>query len=289
MLTAKHMCNRRVVSALPSGYNCVVAENVYFELTRVFNEDGPIVALSSGQAVVYYRVAIMSKDGDWVIRETADACARVLEVLVERGASYRPGAPLDPHWLAGGWSSHFEYTDDRGRRVRCDFFSRPPRVSVEAIDRLFASARDPLLVVDVESLIRMKQTQPAKDYAVIGELATRLPPAQELLVTTDPDRLLTLAAQAGPTVQRPAVRAAMNGDRDGVVVALAREQDSQRRSDAVRMDAYAAAAGRYLEAFSRLTSAERRLPHAHAQVRGLADQLLPPTITLPGAAHADAE
>lgn len=268
---------------------CGVAENVYFDLTRVFNDRGPIVALASGQAVVYYRIAIMSKDGDWVIRETAEACARVLDVLTERGASYRPGAPLDPRWLAGGWSSHFEYADERGRRVRCDFFSRPPRVSATAIGRLFAAARDPFLVVDVESLIRMKRTQRAKDYAVIGELATRLPPAQELLVTTDPDRLLDLAAQAGVDVRRPAVRAAVDRDRDGVVVALAREQDSQRRSDAGRMNAYAAAAGPYLEAFSRLTSGERRLPHAHAQVTSLAEHHLPTTITLPGAADADAE
>ena len=101
---------------------------MYFDLTRVFNERGAIVALSSGQAVVYYRIAIMSKDGDWIIRETSEACDRVLDVLAGRGASYRPGAPLDPRWLAGGWSSHFEYADDRGRRVRCDFFSRPPRI-----------------------------------------------------------------------------------------------------------------------------------------------------------------
>ena len=266
-----------------------MADNVYFDLTRVFNDRGPIVALASGQAVVHYRIAIMSKDGDWVIRETAEACARVLDVLARRGASYRPGAPLDPQWLAGGWSSHFEYTDERGRRVRCDFFSRPPRVSAAAIDRLFAAARDRFLVVDVESLIRMKQTQRAKDYAVIGELATRLPPALELLVTTDPDRLLDLAPQAGAHVRRPAVRAAVDGDRDGVVVALAREQDSQRRSDATRMSAYAAAAGLYLDAFSRLTSSERRLPHAHAQVTGLAEHHLPTTIILPGAADADAE
>ena len=36
--------------------------NVYFELTREFNRDAPVAALASGQAVVYYRVAIMSKD-----------------------------------------------------------------------------------------------------------------------------------------------------------------------------------------------------------------------------------
>ena len=79
-----------------------MAGNVYFDLTRAFNQRGAIVALASGQAVVHYRVDIMSKDGDWVIRESAEACARVLEVLAARGAWYRPGAPLDPRWLAGG-------------------------------------------------------------------------------------------------------------------------------------------------------------------------------------------
>ncbi len=53
--------------------------NIYFELTDAFNAKQPVVALTSGQAVVYYRIAIMSKDGDWVIRETPEACATVEE------------------------------------------------------------------------------------------------------------------------------------------------------------------------------------------------------------------
>lgn len=52
-------------------------ENIYFALTEAFNRDAPTVALASGQAVVFYRVAIMSKDGDWVIRGSADASERV--------------------------------------------------------------------------------------------------------------------------------------------------------------------------------------------------------------------
>jgi hypothetical protein len=47
--------------------------NIYFELTEAFNTGAPNMALASGQAVVYYRTAIMSKDGDWIIRETPDA------------------------------------------------------------------------------------------------------------------------------------------------------------------------------------------------------------------------
>ena len=187
--------------------------------SAVFNARGPIVALASGQAVVHYRVAIMSKDGDWIIRETAEACTRVLQVLAERGASYRPGAPLDTRWLAGGWSSHFEFTDEKNRRVRCDFFSRPPRIAPKAVDALFTSAAEPFLVVDLESLIRMKRTQRAKDYAVIGELAAQLPPRQELRFTTDADRILRLAPKYGVDISRAAVQAALTGNRDAVVIA----------------------------------------------------------------------
>jgi hypothetical protein len=266
-----------------------VAGNVYFELTRVFNARAPIVALASGQAVVHYRVAIMSKDGDWIIRETPEACARVLQALAERGASYRPGAPLDTRWLAGGWSSHFEFSDDRNRRVRCDFFSRPPRISPKAIDTLFTSAVEPFLVVDLESLIRMKRTQRAKDYAVIGELAARLPPQQELLFTTDADRILALAPEYGADISRSAVQAAMTGDRDAVVTALAREQDRQQRQDRARLDAYAVAAEPYLQAFTRLDAAAKRLPEAQAHIVSLAERLLPAGINLIGAANGDAQ
>jgi hypothetical protein len=266
-----------------------VTRNVYFELTRAFNAFGPVAALASGQAVVFYRIAIMSKDGDWVIRETSDACGRVLDVLADRGAVYRPGAPLDPRWLAGGWSSHFEFADEKGRRVRCDFFSRPPRVSAEAIARVFSEAADTLLVIDLESLIRMKQTQRAKDYAVIGELAARLTPDREVLVTTNPDRLLALAPVYGHGVRREPVRAALAGDRDGVVVALAREQDRQQRLDRARLDAYASAAREYMTAFAKVSSAERRLPASQGRVMALAERLLPLVVAHPEDPHADAE
>lgn len=271
------------------GYNTGVAANVYFDLTRAFNERGVIVALASGQAVVHYRVAIMSKDGDWVIRETAAACDRVRQMLAERGAWYRPGAPLDPRWLAGGWSSHFEFTDDRQRRVRCDFFSRPPRVAAAAIEQLFRRATDPLAVVDIESLIRMKRTQRAKDYAVIGELAARLPPEREVVLTTDPDRLMQLAPTYGRGEARPAVRAAVAGDRDAVIVALAREQDARQQRDRARMHAYGSAAEPYIAAFARLTAAERQLPAAHARVVTLADQLLPEDVNVSESIDDDAE
>ena len=51
--------------------------------------------------MVFYRIALMSKDGDWVLRETENACRHVRDVLAAHGARYRPGAPLaEAHEIA---------------------------------------------------------------------------------------------------------------------------------------------------------------------------------------------
>lgn len=244
--------------------------NVYFELTEAFNREGRIAVLGSGQAVVWHRLAIMSKDGDWILEETTAACDTVLGVLARRGARYRLGAPLDPRWLAGGWSSHFEFEDQRHRRVRCDFFSRPPRLPPEAVDRLFAAAEP---VVGIEPLIAMKQTQRAKDYAVIGELARRLDPARELELTTDVDRILALA----PLLEcdRPAAVAACRGDRREVVRALAEEIDMLQLADRDRLAAYERASAAYLAALAQLDRRDLSLPEGHGRLVALAEELLP--------------
>ncbi len=253
--------------------------NLYFDLTEEFNAEGPIALLASGQAVVYYRLAIMSKDGDWILRESPAACERVLEMLAGRGARYRPGAPLDVRWLAGGWSSHFELFDAADRRVRCDFFTRPPRIPLDQLGRQFSAAKDEnkgLLVVDVEPLIRMKQTQRAKDYPVIAELARLLPPAQEIEFTTDPDRVLALAPEAGGASRRPSVRAALAGEgRDAVVVALAREIDELRRQDHQRVNCFQTTSEPYLRAFRAADLDGLPLQQAHERLCQIAELHLP--------------
>ena len=255
-------------------------ENIYFELTEAFNKDEPTVALASGQAVVFYRIAIMSKDGDWVIRESPDACERVLLELERRGARYRIGAPLDVRWLAGGWSSHFEFFDASRRRVRCDFVSRPPRASPASIELLFSSARSRLLAVDPESLILMKQTQRAKDYAVIGELAALLPQTREIELSTDPDRILTLAPVVGTSSTRPAVRAALSGaGRRAVVSALAEETDELQQRDAARLALYEEAAKPYIAACRAAPFGDLPLREAHARLCEIAERWLPRTIS----------
>ena len=102
--------------------------NIYVDLTREFNAPGLNAILSSGQAVVLHRLAVMSKDGDWILREHEAALERVLAVLAERKAVYRFGAPLDLRWMRGGWSAHLEFRDGP-LRIRTDFVTRPPRLT----------------------------------------------------------------------------------------------------------------------------------------------------------------
>ncbi|MCX7347435.1 MAG: hypothetical protein NTU78_17200, partial [Alphaproteobacteria bacterium] len=79
--------------------------NIYLELTRRFNHGHVRAILAGGQAVVLHRLAIMSKDGDWILREDHQTMEHVLSVLERYGARYRFGAPLDVRWMASGWST----------------------------------------------------------------------------------------------------------------------------------------------------------------------------------------
>ncbi|HEV7506966.1 MAG TPA: hypothetical protein VGS07_18900 [Thermoanaerobaculia bacterium] len=257
--------------------------NIYFDLTQELNAEGPIAALASGQAVVFYRLALMSKDGDWILRETPEACARVLAVLAKYDARYRPGAPLDIRWLAGGWSSHFEFFDPEGRRIRCDFVTRPPRVGPEEVAALFVPPAEPTLVVGIEPLIRMKRTQRAKDYPVIGELARLLPGEREIEMTTDPDRILTLAPSYGKGSARPSVKAALAGrPREDIVVELARELDRMQQADRVRLETYRKTSELYMREFQAADIADLGLPEAHERLCRLAEDRLPRDPLAPG-------
>jgi hypothetical protein len=62
--------------------------SIYFDLTREFNRDRS-PSSAPVRPLRYHRPAIMSKDGDWILRETTAAWERVLAVLGRRGAIYR--------------------------------------------------------------------------------------------------------------------------------------------------------------------------------------------------------
>jgi hypothetical protein len=148
--------------------------NVYVDLTNQFNNQHLRTILSSGQAVVLHRLAIMSKDGDWIVREDEETLEYILCVLNRNGARYRFGAPFDIRWLAGGWSSHFEFIKEN-MRIRTDFVTRPPRIDPARLTRIWVEQENRIPpFVDCTDLAELKKTNREKDYAIIGELSRKM-------------------------------------------------------------------------------------------------------------------
>jgi hypothetical protein len=258
------------------------ATNPYLDLTEAFNRGRRRALISSGQAVVLHRLAVMSKDGDWILREDEEATGHVRDVLARRGARYRFGAPLDVRWLAGGWSAHFEHWRD-SLRLRTDFVTRPPRLSSAALDRLWhdadASGSD---VVAVEPLVRMKMTMREKDYAVIGELARLLEePRSQLLFSRSSRDLIRLASDHPDALDAVAalrpVLAHVAGGRDALDEALDRERRRLMRADEARLARYRTAAAVWTEAWPGVSREIAGLPlsDAHRIVVERAGGLLP--------------
>jgi hypothetical protein len=221
--------------------------NPYRELTGELNRGRLRALLSSGQAVVVHRLAIMSKDGDWILREDGEALDYVLGVLSRHGARYRFGAPLDLRWLANGWSSHFEFR--RGPlRLRTDFVTRPPRITQQALARIWEVAGSTgNEILDPEPLAALKLTNREKDYAVVGELARLMTdPRAQFLYSRSSRDLIELAvkhpaALAEMTRQRPLLGRIAEG-REALDEALDRERRALMRANEERLAGYQAAA-----------------------------------------------
>ena len=256
--------------------------NPYLDLTEAFNRGRRRALISSGQAVVLHRLAVMSKDGDWILREDEQAVQHVLDVLAGRGARYRFGAPLDLRWLAGGWSAHLEHWRD-GLRLRTDFVTRPPRISRADRDQMWrdadASGCD---VVGLEPLARMKMTKREKDYAVIGELARRMDDIRaQLLYSRSSRDLIRLAreypqAVAAATTRRPLLARIRDG-REVLDEALDRERRALMRDDEERLERYRAAASTWASIWPDVAGeiAGLPLPDAHRIVTARAEDVLP--------------
>jgi hypothetical protein len=265
--------------------------NPYLELTKELNRGRLRALLSSGQAVVVHRLAIMSKDGDWILREDTETLDHTLEILSQHGAFYRFGAPLDLRWLAGGWSCHFELRE-QALRLRTDFVSRPPRISAEWLARIWSEAdstgRD---VVDPEPLAALKLTNREKDYAVVGELARLMTdPAAQLLYSRSSRDLIELAQRHPEVVpeaaeRRPLLHRIAEG-RDALDELLDRERRALMRRNEERLMRYQAATGAWSEAWAEIRRRVEGLPlhEAHRALVAQAERLLPFDPNPPGEA-----
>jgi hypothetical protein len=257
-------------------------DNPYVRLTHEFNDGRLRAILASGQAVVLYRLAIMSKDGDWILREDSEALAHVVATLARHGARYRYGAPLDLRWMIHGWSSHFEFQEE-GLRLRCDFVTRPPRVSEAALHALWeAPVHKEAPVVGLPMLAELKKTNREKDYAVIGELARRMgEPYLQALYSRSARDLMRLADQHPEEVleaatERPLLLQLGQG-RDEVERLLDQERRELMRRNEDRLGRYLHAAAAWGSEWPRLAKelAAQPLAAAHEMMLEAAMRLLP--------------
>lgn len=259
---------------------------IYTELTREFNSGRLRAVICSGQAVVLHRVAIMSKDGDWILREDQEALQHVLEVLESHGARYRFGAPLDLAWMRGGWSSHFEFQSGP-IRVRTDFFTRPPRISTEQLAALWEQPpmTDPPFI-DAVLLAQMKLTDRERDYAVIGELARIMPePADQLRYSRSARDLIELSndhpeLMNALVAERPLLRL-LGAGRERVEVELDAERRAAMRANEERLSAYRGAAAGWATRWRELSGelADLRLREVHARLVEAARDVLPEVVS----------
>jgi len=242
-------------------------DNPYIVLHREFKAAGAEVLISSGQACVVFGIAAFSKDGDWIVRETEQSCAAVLEVLGRHGAQYRLGVPLHPDWLRLGLTSHFEFQSETGFRMRTDFCTRPPRVP--DIERMWRRAIqiESIDVVDVESLVQLKQTRRQRDYAVVGalaEVAGLQEDSPELALGYLQDyAFLKQAVERWPreaaACEREAVQMLMrDAPRGEVVASLAVEQDARIQEDERRIEGMQTELGTYARDFARMRAGWRK-------------------------------
>ncbi|BCM93469.1 hypothetical protein IAD21_05360 [Abditibacteriota bacterium] len=263
--------------------------NIYLDLTNEFNEGQLRAILSSGQAVVMHRLALSSKDGDWIVRETSESLDFILRVLDAHGARYRLGAPLDVRWMSGGWSAHFEFALD-GYRARCDFVTRPPRLSREDLASLWDEQEHgengglEVPTIDLRRLADLKKTDRERDYAVIGDLARKMSVEDQLLQSRSARDLIDLAKQYPQLVQKLAFQRPLlllldqiGESRIHLQRALAEEQFDLMERNEKRLAAYSRASNDWSSNWPQIQKQLRQLPliQAHELLVASARRLLP--------------
>ncbi len=264
------------------------ASSVYQTLTAELNQGRCRTIMSSGQACVLHRIAFVSKDGDWLLREDQESIRHVIAVLTRHGARYRLGAPLDARWLAAGWSTHAEYQEG-GLRVRTDFVTRPPRIASARLAELWVEAETSVpYLLPIPDLIALKRTLRDRDYPIIGALAQRLDdPASQLLFSQSID---TLAHLVGTQValarsladQRPLLQTAIDHP-ERIRLQLNEERFEHQERDRRRMRAFAEAIQPWAQAWQALAPTISHLPldQAHEIVVRAAEPLLPQSVVVP--------
>jgi len=230
------------------------------------------------------RLAVASKEGDWILREDHSTLEHVLAVLEAHGAKYRFGAPLDLRWLRGGWSAHLEFQQG-ALRVRTDFFTRPPRLTAAMLERLWHEQEGrEIPFTGPRELLEMKKTAREKDWPFVGELARLLDnPREQMLCSRSAHDLVALASTHPELVRELAPHRPILGRVSSGIDDLRRALDDERRAamdeDDRRVRAYLAASVEFEREWQRIHESLVDLPlrEAHDVLVESAQRWLPTT------------
>jgi hypothetical protein len=133
---------------------------------------GGTCAIAGGMACVQYGVAPSTKDCDVLC--TVESLSILLDAIAESSflgarGSYRGHltAPLDRRWLAGGWTSHFEWQVPDAK-PHLDVFGVAPRASTDWSQAISG------LLAGMHTVAEMKRTDRGKDWPFASALGSRL-------------------------------------------------------------------------------------------------------------------
>lgn len=189
----------------------------YEDLVRQLRDRGVVCGITSGLACVHYGIAETTRDCDLLCHPDAFGIlldlletARVQDVACRYRGNISP--PLDVHWHAGGWTSHFEWRVEPDI-ISLDVFGRALRESSRWEQELLGLYAGPQTVAE------MKRTHRDKDWACVTALGVRMIEAEDergWLHIFDAETLSELLhnhpCPAELAARRPALALAVNQD-----------------------------------------------------------------------------
>lgn len=209
--------------------------------------------LMGGQACVFYGGAEFSRDADIALLADEEILARLNDALTDLEAKCIAVPPLSLDVLRRGHGVHFRCHRSDVAGIRIDAMSVMRGVAPFSVlwDRRTTIETDDGEAVDLMALpdlVTAKKTRRDKDWPMIRRLIEAhyvenqdSPSAAQidfwLEECRSPSLLLTLAQthpDAAAASRRAAVRAAVDDDQEGIVKALADEEQAEREAD----DAY---------------------------------------------------
>lgn len=147
-------------------------DQFYESIVNEVQTRGGRCAITSGMACVRYGVAQATKDCDLLcVRQAAKSLLEVLRTATFFGAAcgYRGNLtpPLDERWMAGGWTSHFQWKHAEAE-AHLDVFGLAPRGTIrweQEIDGLYAHRH---------TVAEMKRTNRGKDWPFATALGVQM-------------------------------------------------------------------------------------------------------------------